>query len=638
MKIFIDDTLVISHSSSEPLLTVGEGYLRAHYKFGGWSLKQISTGSHPLNHAEYDENKSIIRFSNGKRWLIFKVTEYMGAIKFTLEQKSHDFSRVWIRLPASPNDAVFGGGGWEKGTNLIGEKPMLWVNGSGEYGKSRELEVLGKIFPDTALISKPHPSPFVFNNRLCFLSLDFDGGIEFDFSSMLRYTAKLLGVPRGFTIGEVGHLSNVRSHQNEMMRGRLIPPEWCVSGVIAGAEGGSQELLRRLQQMKLAGVKLSGVYIRDWCGTYDDGLGEYCEWKHSESLYKELPVLLAQLRRRGVRAIAQAKPVLSSGSVQFFEARERGFLISQADETVTTDLGGKIVGHVDLLNPAARNWVKAKLRSEIFDIGFSGVIAGGADSLPTDAVFSNGKTGADIHNRWASLWVDLCKEAAGENVVFADCGGGMTCVATVTANGSGIEWQSGVGLSSAVAEALALGLVGAGSAHCDLGSFFGVIPEKAKAMQTVRWAEYSAFTPVFRTPALKEWSPENDTFILLARMAKLHRLLVPYIQECLELYAERGIPVIRSMWDAFPQMPGYTEIATQFVMGNELVVTPVTDVGVNEVSVLLPEGAWKHLLTGQDYIGGEHIVEAKPGVPTAFYSANGSHADFFGTIAHDLDK
>ncbi len=99
-----------------------------------------------------------------------------------------------------------------------------------------------------------------------------------------------------------------------------------------------------------------------------------------------------------------------------------------------------------------------------------------------------------------------------------------------------VDWSEADGLPSSIVAALSLACVGMGVSHSDIGGYTG-LPQlniiRSKEL-LLRWAEYSAFTPVMRTHE-GNYPVENhqvytdeDTWRQFARLTQIFRTLSPY--------------------------------------------------------------------------------------------------------------
>ncbi|XP_078719871.1 SITS-binding protein-like isoform X3 [Lampetra fluviatilis] len=113
----------------------------------------------------------------------------------------------------------------------------------------------------------------------------------------------------------------------------------------------------------------------------------------------------------------------------------------------------------------------------------------------------------------------------------------------------------------------------------------GPPPEK---MLFVRWMQITAFLPVmsFLTPP---WHYDNETASLSLRLASLHRSLVaPLLRRLAESPAQAGLPLVRPLWWLDPRDPVALSVNDEFLLGDTLLVAPVTRWGAVHRDVYLP--------------------------------------------------
>jgi alpha-glucosidase (family GH31 glycosyl hydrolase) len=103
-------------------------------------------------------------------------------------------------------------------------------------------------------------------------------------------------------------------------------------------------------------------------------------------------------------------------------------------------------------------------------------------------------------------------------------------------------------------------------------------------------------------------SKENAAICL--KMSKLHEKNGSYILELAKTASKTGEPIVKPMELAFPGN-GYETIKDQFVLGNDIIVAPVTEKGARSRKVLLPKGKWVSE-DGLIYRGGKTIEVSVP--------------------------
>src|SRR5258707_15412223 len=92
--------------------------------------------------------------------------------------------------------------------------------------------------------------------------------------------------------------------------------------------------------------------------------------------------------------------------------------------------------------------------------------------------------------------------------------------------------------------------------------------------------------------------------------------LTPSLLEQMDHATATGIPPMRPLFLEFPADPAAWEVEDQFLLGPDLLVAPVTDLGARQRRVYLPAGAeWTDVGTGHRYAGGAYLDLAAPPHP-----------------------
>ena len=169
---------------------------------------------------------------------------------------------------------------------------------------------------------------------------------------------------------------------------------------------------------------------------------------------------------------------------------------------------------------------------------------------------------------------------------------------------------------------LTLGLSGVPYLTHDVGGFSGGARTK-EIWQ--RWTELGAFTTVMRTheglmrAANWSWDTDAETLTHFRRFARIHTALVPLFHELVLEAAETSVPPMRHLVLEFPEDTSVRGISDELMLGDALLVAPITRVGQTSRSVYLPAGTWYHVWTGTAYEGPTTItVDAPIGSPPVF--------------------
>jgi alpha-D-xyloside xylohydrolase len=133
----------------------------------------------------------------------------------------------------------------------------------------------------------------------------------------------------------------------------------------------------------------------------------------------------------------------------------------------------------------------------------------------------------------------------------------------------------------------------------------------------VRWFEYGAFQPNFRSHGSRKynevWSYGKQAEPILEKYLRLRYQLMPYIYSLGYQTHETGAPFMRGLFMDFPQDPNVTNIGDEYMFGPALLVAPVTDQGMTSRKVYLPAGTdWYNFWTNERVHGGQTITVAAP--------------------------
>ena len=434
----------------------------------------------------------------------------------------------------------------------------------------------------------------------------------------------------------------IATQQGPVERPRLA--DWTQQGAIVGIQGGTDTVRETVDRLEASGTEVAGVWLQDWTGqrTTDFGDRLWWTWQLDEQRYPGWEQLVGELHDRGIRTTTYVNPWLVDAAPKndpgirnlWAEARDAGLLVRAPDGgPYMVDQGGYSAALVDFTNPAGRDWMSTVIAEEVLANGVDGFMADFGEALPMDAVLHDGDATL-MHNAWPRLWSEVVREGC-EKAGRPDCvtwfragTSGMDSQSPAFWNGDQmVGWSEEDGLASALAGTFAAGVSGWPVVHSDIGGYTSVNLQLTDYVRDAellaRWGEYAAFGPMFRShegnrPAVNRQVYDPEEIDAFARNSRIFAALAPYRAEVLDEAARTGVPAIRHMW--------LTHAGTaaagadgQFMLGGSLLVAPVMAPGQTEVTVSLPPGTWRHLITGQVYQGDSTITVAAPiGSPAAF--------------------
>ncbi len=417
--------------------------------------------------------------------------------------------------------------------------------------------------------------------------------------------------------------------------GRPAPlPDWAF-GLWVAAQGGRDAVLAEADALEAADIDASALWVQDWTGirmNLGGGFGVEYRWEADDELYPELPQMVADLRERGYRFLAYANPFIATELENHFpEMAANGLLIQNSDgEPYEFFAPNGTSSHADLTNEAARDYVRDALVSMINTYGFDGWMHDFAEWTPFDAVLSDGSDAHAFRNRYPEFWQQLAREAMeiarpdGDFVYFARSGwtGVQGAAQLHWAGDQQADFTVEDGLPTVVPALLNMGISGQPHVTHDIAGFSGGPSTKELFL---RWTELGAFTPVMRThegdDKLENWSWERDeeTTAHFRRFARVHDALSPLFRRLADEAQESSAPILRHLLFHYPEDQEACAVSDQFLIGDELLVAPVTAAGATSRSVYLPEGTWFDVWTGEELQGPMRVDREAPiGQPPVF--------------------
>jgi alpha-glucosidase/alpha-D-xyloside xylohydrolase len=192
-------------------------------------------------------------------------------------------------------------------------------------------------------------------------------------------------------------------------------------------------------------------------------------------------------------------------------------------------------------------------------------------------------------------------------------------------------WET---LKTHVPAAINTGLSGIPYWGTDIGGF--VPTQEYTGELFVRWFQFSAFTPLFRSHG-REWRLHTPWGWMAGEMIgfretpsykpdpaelknpavepickkylELRYQLMPYLYSAVKETCETGMPIVRAMWLHYPDDPAAVSRGDQYLFGRDLLVAPVFEKGASTRALYLPRGVWYDFWTRERVEGGREVTK-----------------------------
>ncbi|MBR6314437.1 MAG: alpha-glucosidase [Clostridia bacterium] len=554
------------------------------------------------------------------------------------------YDRLWLRVPAEWDEAVYGTGETFSEFNLRGHKSDVWVS---EHINA--MQIMRKVAQIALHIKRDdkkkkfesyasyYVQPTYLSSRKYFFHSDATAISRFDFTAPTEHRLQI-DPNAAFYFGFGDTFEKVMTNLTDLV-GRQIPlPAWVHDGEILGVQGGTQIMDKKLQTALEHDMKVAGVWIQDWEGRRVTAVGkQLCwNWEWDKELYPDLDKRIASYGEQGVKILGYCNTFLAVEKPLYKIASEKGYCVKdkKGDDylvTITTFPAAM----VDLTNPDAYEWIKGVIKENLIGFGLVGWMADFGEYLPTDCVLYSGEDPFIVHNTWPALWAKVNREAIretgneGKIMFFTRAGYTDTCkYSTMMWNGDNhVDFSVDLGLPSVIPAMLSLTCCGFGLSHSDIGGYTTFYNLKRSEELFMRWCEMNAFSPLLRgheglNPDLNAQFDASETVLRHGKyMSENHAKLKDYLMAAERYNSETGVGVVRPLFFYYDEPRAYSELH-EYLLGRDILVAPVLKQGAITREVYLPEDKWIHAPTGRAFGGGVHAVEAPVGQIPVFYRAD----------------
>ncbi|MFQ5865424.1 MAG: TIM-barrel domain-containing protein [bacterium] len=142
----------------------------------------------------------------------------------------------------------------------------------------------------------------------------------------------------------------------------------------------------------------------------------------------------------------------------------------------------------------------------------------------------------------------------------------------------------------------------------DIGGFNGT----PRPENYIRWMQFGAFVPVYRVHGVfneerEPWNYGPDAERITRRYIEMRYRLLPYIYSGAWENHQTGVPIVRPLIFDYPDDIRVTNLTSEWLFGDELLVRPVVSANARTASIYLPEGKWIDF-HGEDFYTGPNTI------------------------------
>jgi alpha-glucosidase (family GH31 glycosyl hydrolase) len=431
-----------------------------------------------------------------------------------------------------------------------------------------------------------------------------------------------------------------------------LPPDWVFRPWMSSNEWNTQARVEAEVDRSLAeGIPAGVVVIEAWSdettftafrdaeyGIHSDGsphrLADFTfppggAWPDPKGL-------VDRLHERGIRLLLWQVPLLPARA-RAGQARAdrdtmvaRGYGVREADGRPYRNRGWWFPGALmpDWTNPEAAAWWLEKRRYLVEEVRIDGFKTdGGEHAWGAELRYADGTRGDVGNNRYPVLYAaayhDLMRSAGRAPVTFSRSG--FTGAGSYPLHWAGDEDSTWPAFRASVTAGLTAGTSGVFFWGWDLAGFSGEIPD---AELYLRAAAMACFCPVMqyhsefnhhrqpwrdRTPwNIAQRTGDVRVIPMYSAFARLRDRLAPYLAAQARRAVDRSLPLMRAPFFEWPDDPAIWDFPYQYLLGDDLLVAPVVEPGVERWDVYLPAGEWIDVWRGGQFAGPARVLVPAP--------------------------
>ncbi|HEY0119679.1 MAG TPA: TIM-barrel domain-containing protein [Cellulomonas sp.] len=364
-------------------------------------------------------------------------------------------------------------------------------------------------------------------------------------------------------------------------------------------------------------------------------------WPDPVGLVRELHARDCRVLLWQIPLIKMRPPPRGQLQADVRHALERRFVVEESDGRPYRNRGAWFPTALmpDLRDAEVARWWTERLRYLVAEVGVDGFKTdGGEHAWGDDLRYRDGATGLTANNELAVAYprafAELLRSEGKAPVTFSRAGfAGSQATGVIWAGDEDSSWQA---MRSSLTAGLTAAACGVVYWAWDLAGFSGPVPDPELYL---RAAAVSAFVPVmqyhaefnFHRRASRARTPWNvaqthgdpSVVPLFREIVQLRRRLTPYLAEQAQRACELDRPLMRPLFFDHAADPQIWSWPLQFQLGDELLVSPVTEPGATRWPTYLPSGQWVDAWTGMPHTGGGVVMtDAPPGRVPVFARAS----------------
>lgn len=383
------------------------------------------------------------------------------------------------------------------------------------------------------------------------------------------------------------------------------------------------EVVRKAEEQN---IKIDVIHIDGWQNRIDAGA-----WEWNLESFPDPAEMIRYLKERHIHLSLWIFPYIDERSAFFELARERGYLVKDAEgESVrfyATAASEHKVGCFDFTNPEFLAWYRERVRA-VVKMGVGVIKTDFSEAVPEYAVYHDGSNGIQGHNKITFLYAktiyDIMREVKAETgecpMLWGRSGfAGSHMIPAAWAGDSSTALNNH---ASVLRGGLSIAMSGIPFWGFDMGGFYNTdhngyeCPPKPE--EYIRSCQFGFFSPLSRchgkTPR-EPWNFGREAENIFRVCNDIRHRLLPYLYTMAHRAHTDAVPMLRPLVMEYPEDRNAQNIDLEYFLGDSMLVAPVFD--QDRFELYLPEGGWldfydRKIMPGNRWIALEPRLEQIP--------------------------
>lgn len=336
----------------------------------------------------------------------------------------------------------------------------------------------------------------------------------------------------------------------------------------------------------------------------------YGKWDFDRYKFPDPKGMMDKLHEWGFKVMVWICPFVSLDSIEYRDLSKKGAFVRSPDGSVrNVHWWNGISAVLDLSNPVDAAWIRECCQFLCDTYGVDGFKLDAGDAIyyrDDDKNYGN-VTPNEQCELWAKLGLEFpyneyraCYKCAGRPLVQRLCD-------------KSHSWTNH-GINTLVPNMLAQGILGYAYGCPDMvggGSYTDFLPGSRELDEElfVRYCSAATLMPMIQFSAAPWRVLDSEHYSCILKLLELREKFQPEIMRLVRESAKTGEPVVRYMEYVFPNS-GFERVTDQFMLGDDILVAPVTVQDATGREVVLPDGVWTMYSPDSDgelYAGGKTV-------------------------------